>query len=119
MLRDTAVVALKMPRHDTMELWNGKWGVAMLFLYQRAQDGQLAIVTVRGTSVLALEIATTQAWDVVAQGYCYGRVVVQTSLIDPNVIRCHGDAIRQLGLSTEIAKPISLREILSKYRVWA
>ncbi|KAH7165780.1 hypothetical protein EDB81DRAFT_780390 [Dactylonectria macrodidyma] len=116
MLRDAAAAALKMPRLDTMELWNGRRGVAMLFRYQRARDGQSAIITVRGTSELALGIATTQAWDVVAHRHCHGRVVVQTSSIDPDVIRCHGDAIRQLGLSTEVARPVSLRQILSEHR---
>ncbi|KAI1504875.1 hypothetical protein F5X99DRAFT_431936 [Biscogniauxia marginata] len=100
----------------TSRLWNGRRGVAMLFRYQRAQDGQLAIITVRGTSELALGIAATQAWDVVAHRHCHGRVVVQTSLIDPDVIRCHGDAIRQLGLSTKVARPVSLRQILSENR---
>lgn len=48
MLRDAALAALNMPRLDTIELWNGRRGVAMLFRYQRARDGQLAIITVRG-----------------------------------------------------------------------
>lgn len=116
MLRDAAAAALKMPRLDTMELWNGRRGVAMLFRYQRARDGQSAIITVRGTSELALGIAATQAWDVVAHRHCHGRVVVQTSSIDPDVIRCHGDAILQLGLLTEVARPVSLRQILSEHR---
>ncbi|CAM1509522.1 Fc.00g032610.m01.CDS01 [Cosmosporella sp. VM-42] len=116
MLRDAAVAALKMPRLDKMELWNGRRGLAMLFRYQRAQDGQSAIITIRGTSELALGIAASQAWDVVAHRHCQGKAVVQTSSIDPDVIRCHGDAIRQLGLSTEVARPVSLRQILSEHR---
>ncbi|KAI5462731.1 hypothetical protein BGZ63DRAFT_354952 [Mariannaea sp. PMI_226] len=112
LLRDAAVAALQMPRLDTMELWNGRLGVAMLFRYQRAQDSQPAIITVRGTSELAIGIAATQAWDVVAHRHCHSRVVIQTSSIDPNVIRSHGDAIRQLGLSTEVARPV-LRQVES------
>lgn len=106
MLRDAAVTALKMPRLETMELWNGRRGVAMLFRSQRARDGQSAIITIRGTSELALGIAAEQARDVVAHQHCHGRVVVQTSLIDPDVIRCHGDAIRQLVFSTEVASDL-------------
>ncbi|KAF4963614.1 hypothetical protein FSARC_8399 [Fusarium sarcochroum] len=116
MLRDAAAAALKMPRLDTMELWNGRRGVAMLFRYQRAQDGQPAIITLRGTSKLTLGITVTHVWDVVAHRHCHGKVVVQSSLIDPDGIRCHGDAIRQLGLSTEVARPVSLRQILSEHR---
>jgi hypothetical protein len=116
MLLDAADIALKMPKLDTLELWNGRRGVAMLFRYQRARDGQLAIITVRGTSKFALGIEATQAWDVVAQSHCHGGVVVQTSLIDPDVIRNHGDAICQLGLSTEVVRPVSLEQILSEHR---
>ncbi|OIW26987.1 hypothetical protein CONLIGDRAFT_580337 [Coniochaeta ligniaria NRRL 30616] len=116
MLRDAAVAALEMPRLNRMELWNGRRGVAMLFRYQRARDGQSAVITVRGTWELALGIAATRAWDVVARRHCHGRVVVQTSLIDPDVVRCHGDAIRRLGLSAEVVRPVSLRQILSEHR---
>ncbi|KIL91034.1 hypothetical protein FAVG1_05730 [Fusarium avenaceum] len=116
LLRDAAVAALQMPRLDTMELWNGRQGVAMLFRYQRAQGGQPAIITIRGTSELALGITATQAWDVVAHQYFHGEVVVHTSSIDPDTIRCHGDAIRQLGLLTEVTRPVSLRQILSEDR---
>ncbi|KAJ9155932.1 PRANC domain protein [Coniochaeta hoffmannii] len=115
MLQDAAVAALKMPRLDTMELWNGRRGVAILFRSQRARDRQLAVITVRGTWELALGLVTTQAWDVLAHLHCHGRVVVQTSLIDPDVVRCHGDAIRLLGLSTEVARPVSLRQILTEH----
>ncbi|KAI1174790.1 hypothetical protein F4777DRAFT_552967 [Nemania sp. FL0916] len=115
MLQKAAAVALKMPRLVTMELWNGRRGVAMLFRYHRARDGQSATITVRGTWVLALRTATTQAWDAVADRHRHGSVVVQTSLIDPDVIRCHGDAIQQLGLSTEVTRPISLRQILKEH----
>ncbi|KAL2393321.1 hypothetical protein ABEF93_003238 [Exophiala dermatitidis] len=115
MLQDAAMAALKMPRLDTMELWNGRRGVAMLFRYERARDGQSATITVRGTWELALGIATTQAWNVVAHRHCHGKVVVQTSSIDPDVIRCHGDAIQQLGLLTEVARPVSVRQILTEH----
>ncbi|OAA53005.1 hypothetical protein ISF_09068 [Cordyceps fumosorosea ARSEF 2679] len=116
MLRDAAAAALAMPRLETMELWNGRRGVAMLFRYQRAQDGQPAIITVRGTSKLDLGITVTQAWDAVSQQHGHGKVVVQTSLVDTDGIRCHGDAILQLGLSTEVARLVSLRQILSEHR---
>lgn len=119
LLRDAAAAALKMPRLDTMELWNGRRGVAMLFRYQRARNEQSVIITVRGTSELSLGIVAKQAWDMVALRHGHGRVVVQTTSIDPDVIRCHGDAIRQLGLSTEVVRPVSLRQILSEHRLRA
>lgn len=119
MLRDAAAAALKMPRLDTMEIWNGRRGLAMLFRYQRARDGQSAIITVRGTLELALGVATTQAWETVAHRHRHGRLVVKTSSIDPDVIQCHGDAIRQLGLATQVLRPVSLLQILSEHGVRA
>lgn len=119
MLRDAAAAALKMPRLDTMELWNGRRGVAMLFRYQRARNGQSVIITVRGTSDFSLGVAATEAWDMVARRHRHGRVVVQTSWIDPRAIRCHGDAIRHLGLSTDVVRPVSLQQILSEHDLQA
>ncbi|KAM0270902.1 hypothetical protein ACHAQH_009248 [Verticillium albo-atrum] len=116
MLRDAAAAALKMPRLDTMELWNGRRGMAMLFRYQRGRDRQSAIITIRGTSELALGIAATQAWDTVARRHRHGRIVVKTSSIDSDVVRCHGDAIRQLGLSTAVVRTVSLRQIVSEHQ---
>ncbi|OBS19805.1 hypothetical protein FPOA_11530 [Fusarium poae] len=60
MLQDAAAAALKMPRLDTMELWTGGRNVAMLFRYQRTQEGKSAI-TVRGTSELTLGVTVMQA----------------------------------------------------------
>ncbi|KAJ6781063.1 hypothetical protein PWT90_09524 [Aphanocladium album] len=120
LLRDAAAAALKMPKLETMELWNGRRGVAMLFRYQRAHDGQPATITLRGTSAFNLQNTGTRAWDIVAYQHCRRKVAVYTSFIDPYGVRCHGDAIRQLKLSTEVARPISLRQILSenRSRVW-
>lgn len=117
MLQNAADTALKMPRLNIMELWNGRKGVAMLFRYQRArEDGQPAIITIRGTSELALGTTVMEAWDMVAYRHCHSKVVIQTSSIDPNGIRCHGDAICHLGLLTEVTRPVSLRQILSEHR---
>ncbi|KAK1984110.1 hypothetical protein LZ30DRAFT_748132 [Colletotrichum cereale] len=115
MLRDAAAAALKMPKLDIMELWNGRRGVAMLFRYQRARDGQSAIITVRGKSELALGIAATQAWDLVAHRHQHGRVIARTSLIDPGAIRCLGDVVRHLGLSVEVARPVSLQQNVNEH----
>ncbi|PNP77721.1 hypothetical protein FNYG_08802 [Fusarium nygamai] len=115
MLLNAAATALRMPRLQIMELWNGRKGVAMLFRYQRArEDGQTAIITIRGTSELALETAVVEAWDMVAYRHCHSNVAIQTSSIDPNGIRSHGDAICQLGLLTEVARPVSLRQIINE-----
>ncbi|KAK2729985.1 hypothetical protein CKAH01_09894 [Colletotrichum kahawae] len=118
-LQDAAGAALKMPKLETMELWNGRHGVAMLFRYQKARDGQSAVITVRGTFKLALGSTVTEAWDAVALRHRHGRVVVQSSLINPAVIRSHGDAICQLGLSAEVIRPVSLQQIIEEHKIRA
>ena len=61
MMRDAAAAVLKMPKLETLELWNGREGMTMLFRYQEAREGQPAIITVRRTFELALEYTVTQA----------------------------------------------------------
>ncbi|KAF5693749.1 hypothetical protein FDENT_1755 [Fusarium denticulatum] len=118
MLQNAAATALRMPKLNKMELWNGRKGVAMLFRYQRArEDGQSATITIRGTSQLALGTAVVGAWDMVAYRHCHSNVVVQNSSIDPNEIRSHGDAICQLGLLTEVTRPVSPRQIINENSV--
>ncbi|KAF3806568.1 hypothetical protein GCG54_00008083 [Colletotrichum gloeosporioides] len=116
-LRNAAGAALRMPKLETMELWNGRQGVAMLFRYQKARDGQSAFITVRGTLELPLGSTVTEALEAVALRHHHGKVVVQSSLIDPTLIRCHGDAIRQLGLSVEVIRPVSLQQIIEEHQI--
>ena len=119
MLRGAAAAALSMPRLNTMELWNGGFRSAMLFRYQKARDGQSAVITVRGTSELPVEDAVIHAWDQVARRHRHGKLVVEPSLIDPSVISEYRDAIRHLGLSTVVVIPASLRQAQRKHRVIA
>ncbi|KEY65638.1 hypothetical protein S7711_07887 [Stachybotrys chartarum IBT 7711] len=119
LLRGAAAAALNMPKLETLELWNGREGLAMLFRYQGPRDRQPAIITVRGTFELVLGSAVTQAWDAVARRHGHDRVVVQSSSIKPSRIRCHGDAICQLELLTEVIRPISLRQILNEHELRA
>ncbi|KAG8670399.1 hypothetical protein FPOAC2_09757 [Fusarium poae] len=115
MLQSAAAAALKMPSLDIIEIWNGRRGLAMVFRYERARDWQPAIITVRGTWEFELAPAVRRAWDAVA----HEEVVVQRSLIDLDKIRNHGDAIRELGLSAEVVRPVSLQQILIENRFQA
>ncbi|WZH48287.1 hypothetical protein QYS62_009460 [Fusarium acuminatum] len=112
MLQSAAAAALKMPNLDTIEIWNGRRGLAMVFRYERARDRQPATITIRGTWEFELAPAVRQAWDAVA----HEEVIVQRSLIDLDKIRSHGDAIRELGLSAEVVRPVSLQQILIENR---
>ncbi|QPC72312.1 hypothetical protein HYE68_003064 [Fusarium pseudograminearum] len=123
MLHAAAAAAFRMPKLETMELWNGRRGVAMLFRYQRAQNWQPAIITLQGTSVLGTSVlalddpTVVQAWDNVAYQHSHSKVeVVVQALIDSDKIRSHADAICHLGLST-VLRPVSLQQILREHRL--
>ncbi|TVY38287.1 hypothetical protein LOCC1_G007043 [Lachnellula occidentalis] len=111
MLRAAAGAAMKMPNLETMEIWNGEKGLAMLFRYQRAEPGQPAVITLRGTWVLTLGPLVIQAWDSVALRHRGQGHVVVKELLDGACIKSHGDAIRHLKISRPVIRPVSLRQI--------
>ncbi|KAH6876403.1 hypothetical protein B0T10DRAFT_552542 [Thelonectria olida] len=119
MLLDAAVAALNMPKLETMEIWNGREGLAMLFRYKIGRNGQSPIITLRGTFELALRPAVARAWDAVALQHGHGKVVIKSSSIDVDSIGSHGDAICHLGLSTQVIRPVSLQQILKEHQVRA
>jgi hypothetical protein len=112
MLRAAAAAAMKMPNLETMEIWNGQVGLAMLFRFQQAGEGRPAVMTWRGTWPFALRSPVIQAWEAVAlQHRGRGSVIVKELLDAGAVVRCHGDAIHHLKLLTPVMQPVSLRQI--------
>lgn len=112
MLRAAAAAAMKMPRLETMEIWNGERGSAMLFRYQRAERGRPAVITWRGTWELNLRPSVIQSWDCVSLRHRgQGHVIVEDLLDDGVSIKSHGDAIHRLKLSRPVIRPVSLRQI--------
>lgn len=61
-----AAAATKMPNLETMEIWNGQVGLAMLFRYQLVGGGRPPVITWRGTWGFNLRSAVIQAWEAVA-----------------------------------------------------
>lgn len=117
MLLHAATTALNMPKLETMEIWNAREGLAILFRYQAARDGQAACITLRGTFGLTLRDAVARAWDAVALLHQHGKIVVMNNLIDAETIKSHGDAICHLGLSAQVMRPVSLQQILKEHRL--
>ncbi|KAH7159821.1 hypothetical protein B0J13DRAFT_580996 [Dactylonectria estremocensis] len=93
MLRSAAEAAKKMTKLQTMEIWNGRKGQAMLFKYQLIGGVQPASLTCRGT------------------------VVVKKLLDSGTVIKSHGDAIHYLKLSKSGIRPVSLQQIRMEHRI--
>lgn len=118
MLRSAAAAAMKMPRLETMEIWNGREGLAMLFKYQLARGGQSAVITCRGTWEFALRTPVVQAWEGVALNtHGHKCVIVKNLLDDGVVIESHGDAIHHLKLSSPVIRPVSLQQIRMEHRI--
>lgn len=118
MLRGAAAAAMRMPKLETMELWNGREGLAMLIRYKRAEEQRPAVITLRGTWDIALRPAAIEAWEAVAQRHRgHGVVVVKEPLGVGGVVGSHGDAIHHLELSASVVRPISLGQIRMEHEI--
>jgi hypothetical protein len=118
MLRAAAAAAMKMPNLETMEIWIGEKGLAMLFKYQRAEPGQPAVITLRGTWELTLRPPVIEDWDSVALRHRgQGHVIVKELLDAGACAKSHGDAIHHLKLSRPVIRPVSLRQIQMEHLI--
>ncbi|KAL2867734.1 uncharacterized protein BJX67DRAFT_380677 [Aspergillus lucknowensis] len=118
MLRAAAAAAMKMPNLETMEIWNGQEGLAMLFRYQVTGGGGPAMITWRGTWEFALRPPVVLAWEAVALEHRgHGSVIVKELLEVGAVVKSHGDAIHHLKLLNPVIRPISLRQIRMEHRI--
>jgi hypothetical protein len=111
MLQAAAAAAIKMSQLETLEIWNGRKGLAALFKYQAFRDIREAIIIWRGTWKLTIEPSVTQAWEAVVHRYDGWRFNVVEERLDEAAIKSHGDAIHDLMLSSEVVRPISLQQI--------
>lgn len=112
MLISAAAAAARLPALETMEIWNGREGLAGLFRYRSARGGRTAGISWRGTWDLAFGDSVIQAWEDVANVYRRGGlVVVNEKRLDAGRIRFHGDAIHHLGLEAQVVRPVSLYQM--------
>ncbi|KAI7773818.1 hypothetical protein LA080_009854 [Diaporthe eres] len=117
MLNSAAAVACRMPKLQTVELWNGRKRLATLFQYQLKP----ATITWRSTWDFALLRSIIPAWEGVAHKHGAGELVVKTELLKRANIKSHGDAIHYLRLSHPVVRPISLQQIRTEnkvHRIW-
>ncbi|KAK7710642.1 hypothetical protein SLS64_005545 [Diaporthe eres] len=112
MLIAAAAWARRMPSLETMEIWNGREGLAGMFRFRSFRRGRTPAITWRGTWDLALGKDVIQAWETVANMYRRaGLVVVNDKRLDAAKIRFHGDAIHYLGLEAQVVRPVSLYQM--------
>lgn len=123
MLQAAAAAAIKMPQLETMEIWNGRKGLAALFKYQAFRNIREAIIIWRGTWKLTMEPSIVQAWEAVVHqyesydGYDGWRFDLVQEQVDAATIKSHGDAIHYLRLSSQVIRPISLQQIRTEQKV--
>ncbi len=109
LLERSALVAMKMPRLKSMELWNGRAGFAGVFQYQRFGSDWTAKITWRSTWDLSLEPHVLKAWQAVASERVDFKLQVVTEILDADVvITSLGDALRYLMLLNTVVHPVSL-----------
>lgn len=113
MLHAAAAAAMRMPRLETMEIWNGRIGLAAVFRYQTLRNARQATVTWRATWELTMEPSLIRAWEAVVH-HRYDdswRLRVVQEWLDTAAIKSHGDAISCLRLSGQVIRPVSLQQI--------
>ncbi|KAI5466122.1 hypothetical protein BGZ63DRAFT_411512 [Mariannaea sp. PMI_226] len=98
LLQAAAAAALKMPRLETMEIWNGRKRLAALFQYRASRSLHQAKILWRGTWKWCMVPSVFEAWEAV-------------ELVDEAAIQSHGDALHHLMLSGQVIRPISLQQI--------
>ncbi|EKJ79247.1 hypothetical protein FPSE_00558 [Fusarium pseudograminearum CS3096] len=117
LLTTAAHVARRMPKLQTMTLWNGSRGEACSFTYRRHPEDIYASITWRGTWALTLRTSTLKAWELTWGNLipkARGRVnIIVEEYLLTDEIRSHGDAIRCLGLHY-VVDDISLQQIMAE-----
>ncbi|KAF4814857.1 hypothetical protein CGCTS75_v013213 [Colletotrichum tropicale] len=121
MLRAAAKVALRMPKLRVMEIWSGREGLAALFQYKSMGHGQRPVITWRATWDYALQPSVIQAWKAVGienqREHHWNDCVVVKELLNVGDVRCHGDAIHHLKLSSSVIRPVSLHQIRTENKI--
>ncbi|KAK3688423.1 hypothetical protein B0T22DRAFT_459394 [Podospora appendiculata] len=113
MLHAAAAAAMRMPRLETMEIWNGRKGLAAAFQYQTLPNARRATVTWRATWAWTMEPLLIRVWEaVIHHRYddTWSLAVAQEQL-DTAAIKSPGDAIPCLRLSGQVIRPVSLQQI--------
>lgn len=109
MLKEAAAAAMKMPQLRTMEIWNGREGLAGVFRYQTFKSRPEARITWRATWNLPLDPDMVTMWEVVAQENAGAELtIVQGPLGRHLEIESLDHAISKLCLVNEVVRPVSL-----------
>ncbi|PVI03194.1 hypothetical protein DM02DRAFT_521358 [Periconia macrospinosa] len=105
----------KMPKLQTMELWNGGKGHAALFRYSINKDCRQAKILWRANWPFTLDGPIAKKWQDVADANNVSHLKIEHQVLPPFLIRSHGEAILILDLEIEVACPVSIQQIHREY----
>lgn len=108
MLQEAAGAVRRMPKLDTLAVWNYKNRKAAAFLYRREKGW--AKITWRGTWVIEFTAPLIQAWEKVASASGSLGLLLETSLCG-STLKSLGDAMEYLGLPPGVINPVSVRHM--------
>ncbi|KAF6809543.1 hypothetical protein CSOJ01_06834 [Colletotrichum sojae] len=111
MLERAAEVARRMPKLEVMEIWNARPELAAAFIYRLADPAGPAEIAWRGTWEYGPSPSVVRAWEAVALGRGGCEItpsVVVREILNGDFIGSDGDAIPQLKLLTQVARPTSI-----------
>ncbi|CVL04719.1 uncharacterized protein FMAN_12828 [Fusarium mangiferae] len=111
LLQAAAVAALRMPRLETMDIWNGQKGLAALFQYRVNRVSKQARILWRGTWNYDIVPSVLQAWEAVGDLHATWNLDMVQEQVDKAAIRSHGDALHHLMLSGQAIRSVSLQQI--------
>jgi hypothetical protein len=108
LLSSAAAAALRMPRLQTLVLWNGRRGNACAFAYHHQHQGRgRPHIAWRSTWDLELTHTVVEAWQTVASQARPSELGIEKQDI-PGGVDSHGDAIHHLALPCPVVAPASL-----------
>ncbi|CAI6339979.1 unnamed protein product [Periconia digitata] len=112
-LCSAARAAKKMPKLQTMEIWNGGKGYAALFRYSIERGRRQAGISWKANWHFELEGLVVKEWQDVADANDVGYLKTESELLmlTPSQIRSHGEAILILELKIEVACPVSIQQM--------
>lgn len=110
MLVKAGTAALRMPKLQTMEIWNGTKQNACVFRYQTTP--YCTTLSWRRTWDLELEDEVVNVWKKVSELYTRHELFVLEDLkMDERNITSHAAAIHELKLNEQVIHPVSLEQI--------
>jgi hypothetical protein len=109
MLRRGAEAVKKMPRLQTMEVWNSTQGNAAVFRYRSSKPGVAPRIEWRSNWRFTLQHGVVAAWQSVSTDL--RDLEVQYEFINSALVRNHGEAVVALEFQLEVACPVSIEEI--------